>query len=138
VDISPVRSNKYLRSVYLNRNIAMNTVIMGLSKTEIFTAQQNELASLAKALGHPARIAILEYLIRQNACVCGDIVDEIGLAQATISQHLKALKSVGLIKGEIDGTAVCYCIDTDQWSRIRAYFEHFLQRMDSHASGQCC
>lgn len=111
---------------------------MGISKTEIFTESQNELASLAKALGHPARIAILEYLIRQNACICGEIVDEIGLAQATISQHLKALKAVGLIKGEIEGTSVCYCIDTDQWTRLRARLDRFVAAMDSHAGGSCC
>jgi ArsR family transcriptional regulator len=84
---------------------------MGLSKTEEFTKTQNELASLAKALGHPARIAILQFLASQKSCVCGDIVDKLPLSQSTVSQHLKELKKVGLIKGEIDGPTVCYCLD---------------------------
>ena len=84
---------------------------MGLSKTEDFTKSQNELAAIAKALGHPARIAILQFLASQQACVCGDIVNELPLSQSTVSQHLKELKKVGLIKGEIDGPSVCYCLD---------------------------
>ena len=84
---------------------------MGLSKTEEFTKSQNELAAIAKALGHPARIAILQFLASRKTCVCGDIVDELPLSQSTVSQHLKELKKVGLIKGEIDGPSVCYCLD---------------------------
>jgi len=84
---------------------------MGLSKTEEFTKIQNEIALIAKALGHPARIAILQYLSEQKSCVCGDIVDELPLSQSTVSQHLKELKKAGLIKGEIEGPSVCYCID---------------------------
>jgi ArsR family transcriptional regulator len=84
---------------------------MGLSKTEEFNKTQNELAALAKALGHPARIAILQFLASQKSCVCGDIVDKLPLSQSTVSQHLKELKKVGLIKGEIDGPSVCYCLD---------------------------
>jgi DNA-binding transcriptional ArsR family regulator len=85
---------------------------MGLSKTEEFTKAQNEIALIAKALGHPARIAILQYLSEQKSCVCGDIVDELPLSQSTVSQHLKELKKAGLIKGEIEGPSVCYCIDS--------------------------
>ncbi|MBK5278273.1 MAG: winged helix-turn-helix transcriptional regulator [Bacteroidia bacterium] len=85
---------------------------MGLSKTEDYTKSQNDLASLAKALGHPARIAILQFLAERKSCVCGDIVDELPLSQSTVSQHLKELKNAGLIKGDIDGPSVCYCIDT--------------------------
>ena len=84
---------------------------MGASKIEEFTKSQNELASIAKALGHPARIAILQFLAAQKSCVCGDIVDELPLSQSTVSQHLKELKKVGLIKGEIEGPSVCYCLD---------------------------
>ena len=84
---------------------------MGLSKTEDFTKSQNELAAIAKALGHPARIAILQFLASQQTCVCGDIVNELPLSQSTVSQHLKELKKAGLIKGEIDGPSVCYCLD---------------------------
>lgn len=107
---------------------------MGTSKTEIFTEEQNQLARTAKALAHPARIAILEYLMKANACVCGDIVEEIGLAQATVSQHLKELKLAGIIKGNIDGTSVCYCIDTDNWQGIIEKFDNLF----SEVSKSCC
>ena len=83
---------------------------MGASKTEHFTAEQNQLATLAKALGHPARVAILEYLLKVNKCICGDIVNELPLAQPTVSQHLKELKLAGLIKGNVEGNSICYCI----------------------------
>lgn len=92
---------------------------MGLTKTENFTARQNQLASFAKALAHPARIAILEYLLAHKVCICGDLVDELPLAQATVSQHLKELKAIGIIKGEIEGTSVCYCIDPQVWEEVR-------------------
>jgi len=107
---------------------------MGITKTEIFSEEQNRLATMAKALGHPARIAIIEYLVRTNSCVCGDIVDEIGLAQATVSQHLKELKNVGLIKGNVDGTSVCYCIDPENWSRAVADFNGLF----SEVTQNCC
>ncbi|SMO67744.1 ArsR/SmtB family transcription factor [Solitalea koreensis] len=92
---------------------------MGVSRTDIYTAEQNELALLMKALAHPARIAIIQYLIKVNKCICGDIVEEIGLAQATISQHLKELKAVGLIQGTIEGTSVCYCINGAVWKHFQ-------------------
>ncbi len=104
---------------------------MGLTKTENFTAKQNELASIAKALGHPARIAILQHLLRVNACICGDIVDEVPLAQPTISRHLKELKNAGIIQGTIEGTSVNYCIDGVRWKAIQAMlnglFDTFVQ-----------
>ena len=99
---------------------------MGLSKTEIFTSQQNKLAQMMKALAHPARVAIVQHLVKTQECVCGDIVDELGLAQATISQHLKELKNAGLIKGTIDGASVCYCIDGKTWDRYKTAFEAFF------------
>jgi len=99
---------------------------MGLTKTEIFTERQNRLAQMMKALGHPARIAIIQHLVKTNACICGDLVEELGLAQATISQHLKELKNVGLIRGTIEGTSVCYCIDPKAWKQFRAAFEAFF------------
>ncbi|MBT8376289.1 MAG: metalloregulator ArsR/SmtB family transcription factor, partial [Bacteroidia bacterium] len=99
---------------------------MGLTKTEMFTDQQNEIASLAKVIGHPARVAILQHLFKINNCVCGDLVTEIGLAQPTISQHLKELKQLGLIKGNIEGTSVCYCIDTTNWSKMKTTLSEFL------------
>jgi DNA-binding transcriptional ArsR family regulator len=92
---------------------------MGLTKTEEFTRAQNELAVFTKALGHPARIAILQFLIKSKSCVCGDIVDELPLSQSTVSQHLKELKNAGLIKGDIDGPAVCYCIDEKTWNKAK-------------------
>lgn len=88
---------------------------MGLAKTEEFSANDNKIAKYAKALAHPARIAILKLLIQKQACVCGDIVDELPLSQSTVSQHLKELKAVGLIQGDIDGAKVCYCIDEKEW-----------------------
>ncbi len=97
-----------------------NETKMGLTKTEIFTSEQNEVAAMAKVLGHPARIAILQHLIQKNICICGDLVDEIGLAQSTISQHLKELKLAGIIRGNIEGTSVCYCIDQEKWKEIKA------------------
>jgi DNA-binding transcriptional ArsR family regulator len=99
---------------------------MGLTKTEIFTEEQNKLAAIFKALGHPARIAILQHIIRAQACICGELVDELGLAQATISQHLKELKQVGLIQGTIEGTSVCYCIHDQTWEQYKKELGTFL------------
>ena len=99
---------------------------MGLSKKEGFTASQNRLADLAKALAHPARIAILEFLASSNACMCGDIVEELPLSQSTVSQHLRELKNAGLIKGDIDGTKVCYCIDEKAWVEAKSLLTRFL------------
>jgi predicted transcriptional regulator len=99
---------------------------VGASKTNLFTQEQNDLAALAKAVAHPARIAILQHLAKANACICGEIVDEIGLAQPTVSQHLKELRAVGLIQGTIEGTAVCYCINPEAWKRCKALFTSFF------------
>lgn len=99
---------------------------MGASKSNIFSPEQNEIAQLAKALGHPARIAILDFLIKSNQCICGDIVNELGLAQATVSQHLKELKNVGIIQGNIEGASVCYCIDPEKWNYLKGRFSEFL------------
>jgi DNA-binding transcriptional ArsR family regulator len=92
---------------------------MGLTKTEGFTKTQLDVAGLAKALGHPARIAILQFLAQQKACVCSAIVEELPLSQSTVSQHLKELKTAGLIKGDIDGPSVCYCIDEKAWNKAK-------------------
>ncbi|MEO8582160.1 MAG: metalloregulator ArsR/SmtB family transcription factor [Flavitalea sp.] len=109
---------------------------MGLSKTALFTKQQNYLASMAKAIGHPARIAILQHLLKKNACICGDLVDELGLAQATTSQHLKELKNAGIIQGNIDGAAVCYCINPKIWARYRDLFNSFFKEISMKED--CC
>lgn len=110
--------------------------IMGLTKTEIFTAEQNHLASLLKAMAHPARIAILQNIIKANACICGDLAEELGLAQATISQHLKELKNAGLIQGTIEGVSVCYCIHPENWKllsgQLSAFFEAYIP------ANNCC
>ena len=95
---------------------------MGVTKADLFTAQQNQLATWAKVLGHPARIAILQHLLKQNTCICGSLVEELGLAQATISQHLRELKDAGLITGTVEGTSVCYCIEPKAWARAEAAF----------------
>lgn len=110
---------------------------MGVSKTEIFTEEQNRIAVLAKALGHPARVAILQHLFSTKSCICGDLVDIIGLAQPTISQHLKELKNLGLIKGEISGTSVCYCIDGKNWMAMKDTLTAFLDQ-DSTTDTSCC
>lgn len=99
---------------------------MGITKTEIFTEKQNKLATMLKALAHPARIAIIEYLINSKSCICGDLVEELGLAQATISQHLKELKTAGIIKGTVEGTSVCYCIDDKTWKQYTQQTEKFF------------
>ncbi len=99
---------------------------MGLSKKEEFSVRHNRIAAYAKALAHPARIAILEFLASQNACMCGDIVDELPLSQSTVSQHLRELKNAGLIKGDIEGTKVCYCINEKAYKEIKTLFNEFL------------
>ncbi|CAM1351550.1 ArsR/SmtB family transcription factor [Tenacibaculum crassostreae] len=109
---------------------------MGITKSEIFTKEQNELANIAKVLGHPARIAILQHLFKLNSCVCGDLVDEIGLAQPTISQHLKELKKLEIIKGTIEGTSVCYCINPIKWKEIKTLLSSFLNLDMNNQS--CC
>lgn len=100
---------------------------MGLSKAEEFSVKDNKLAAIAKALSHPARVAIVRLLIKRQACVCGDIVDEIPLSQSTISQHLKELKNAGLIKGEIDGAKVCYCLDVDNWKQAQEMMQGLFE-----------
>ena len=109
---------------------------MGLTKSEIFTDEQNRIANLFKVLGHPARIAILQFIINQKVCICNDLVDELGLAQATISQHLKELKNAGIIQGTIEGKSVCYCIDENKWREVQnLYNEFFNQEVKAN---QCC
>ena len=100
---------------------------MGVTQTHLFTEEQNEIAQLAKAIAHPARIAILQHLIKTKSCINGDLVLEIGLAQATISQHLRELKEAGLIQGSIDGTRVNYCINPEKWNELKSLLEEFFQ-----------
>jgi|SRR5690606_3748726 len=110
---------------------------MGITKTEIFSEQQNEIAIFAKALAHPARVAILQYLFKMDTCICGDLVIEIGLSQPTISQHLKELKQLGLIKGNVEGTSVCYCIHRENWNKMKEMLNGLLDR-DIAPKSDCC
>ena len=111
---------------------------MGTTKTDLFTLEQNEIAALAKALGHPARIAILQHIIKSKECINSDLVNELGLAQATISQHLRELKNLGIIKGTTEGVSICYCIDSKKWQTIKVLFEElFNQHLDCSAD-DCC
>jgi len=108
---------------------------MGTTKTEVFTEEENRIADLAKAFAHPARVAILRLLAEKKACVCGDLVDELPLSQATVSQHLKELKRIGIIKGDINPPRVCYCIDEDVWNEAMQTFGLVFA---SYLKNSCC
>lgn len=108
---------------------------MGITRTDIFTDEQNQLAVMLKAIAHPARLTILEHIINANACICGQLVDELGLAQATISQHLKELKNAGLIQGTTEGASVCYCIEPKAWALLKSKLNIFF---DSYTEPKTC
>lgn len=108
---------------------------MGATKTEHFTDKQNEVASFTKASGHPARIAIMKCLMSVDTCICGDIVNELPLAQTTVSQHLNELKNADLIKGTIEGNAICYCINEKFIEKLIAYFSKITTKLKTE---QCC
>lgn len=110
---------------------------MGATKTESYSENQIDIALKAKALGHPARIAIIDYLVKVNACICGDIVNELPLAQPTVSQHLRELKNAGLIKGSIEGTSVCYCIDEKAVAELLHYFSGIANKL-VNKNETCC
>ena len=103
---------------------------MGVTKTDLFTDSQNEISQVAKALAHPARVAIIDYLLKSNACINGDLVEELGLAQATISQHLKELKSIGIIQGTIEGVSVSYCINPVRWEEVKGLFNGLFDQFN--------
>ena len=109
---------------------------MGITKSEIFSAEQNKLAQLMKALAHPARIAILQQIVKSESCICGDLVNDLGLAQATISQHLKELKNAELIQGTIEGTSICYCINPETWHLLEKEIETFISSIKTNST--CC
>jgi DNA-binding transcriptional ArsR family regulator len=117
----------------INRNFTIN---MGITKSEEFTVKDNKISKYAKALAHPARVAILQLLIKKQACVCGDIVDELPLSQSTVSQHLKELKEAGLIKGDIDGAKICYCIDEKEWEIAKEYLNSLF--VSYTTKNKCC
>lgn len=108
---------------------------MGATKSYEFGVKENRLAKYAKALAHPARIAILKFLSKKQSCMCGDIVEELPLSQSTVSQHLKELKEAGLIQGSIDGVKVCYCIDEKEWRFAQAWLN---QLFDGYKGGSDC
>jgi len=111
---------------------------MGVTRTDLFSTDQNTIASMAKALAHPARIAIIEHLLKANACINGDLVEELGLAQATISQHLRELKDIGLIQGTIEGARVSYCINPEKWNDIAGIFASLFNRFSPTIDEDCC
>lgn len=108
---------------------------MGITKTDLFTSEQNEIAQMAKAFGHPARVAIIQHLIKSRQCINGDLVLELGLAQATISQHLKELKNIGILKGTVEGSSMCYCINEEEWERVTSTFQNVFK---SYQGADCC
>lgn len=110
---------------------------MGASKTEAYSIKELTLAKYAKALSHPARVAILNVLLKKQSCICGDIVDELPLSQSTVSQHLKELKEAGLIKGDIDGVSVCYCIDEKEWKKASVLLNGFMEIFKGNKA-DCC
>lgn len=108
---------------------------MGITKSDQFTSEQNEMAEVLKALGHPARIAILQYVLQLKACVCTALVEELPLAQATVSQHLKVLKDVGLIQGTIEGTSICYCINP---KKVQEVVQFLIPFSEDKKDSTCC
>ena len=111
---------------------------MGVTKKELFSIDQNKMAAAARVLAHPARIAILEYLLKSNTCINGDLVQELGLAQATISQHLRELKEFGLINGSIEGVSFCYCINPEKWKEVFTQFSSFFEEFGKTPNQQNC
>ncbi|MBL3657635.1 ArsR/SmtB family transcription factor [Fulvivirga sediminis] len=107
---------------------------MGITKADLFSEVQNEMAAVAKAFSHPARVAIIEHLIKANACINSDLVQELGLAQATISQHLRELKEIGIIQGTIEGSRMNYCINPGRWKQVQAQFNTLFDQF----KGSCC
>jgi predicted transcriptional regulator len=107
---------------------------MGASKVDIYSYEINEIATIAKVFSHPARVAIIQYISTQEACICNDIVDEIGLAQATISQHLKVINDAGLLKGTFEGKSLCYCLNVDRFQELQSLFNSFFNKTKSN----CC
>ena len=107
---------------------------MGASKFDIHSSNINSIATAAKVFAHPARVAILQYISKQDSCICNDIVDEIGLAQPTISQHLKVINDAGLLKGNYEGKSLCYCINVTRFLELQALFNSFFNQTKSN----CC
>jgi ArsR family transcriptional regulator, arsenate/arsenite/antimonite-responsive transcriptional repressor len=111
---------------------------MAIHKKEEFTQKEQDLANFAKALSHPARIAILSLLAKRNECICGEIVDVLPLAQSTVSQHLKELKNAGLIDGSIDGPRSCYCINWKAFEKFMGEFSFLFNKLKTQNEKACC
>ncbi|UII35040.1 metalloregulator ArsR/SmtB family transcription factor [Fulvivirga ulvae] len=111
---------------------------MGITKTELFTSEQNDIALVAKAFAHPARVAIIQYLLKANTCINGNLVWELGLAQPTISQHLKELKAIGILQGTIEGVSVSYCINPARWEEVKSLFNNLFSQYTLAADHNCC
>lgn len=107
---------------------------MGASKVDIYTPEINEIATLAKVFSHPARVAILQYISKQEGCICNDIVEKIGLSQPTISQHLQVINNAGLLKGNFKGKSLCYCLNVERFKMFQNLFNQFLNKTTSN----CC
>ena len=107
---------------------------MGITKSFYFNTEQNQLANFAKAFAHPARIAILQQIVKNKTCIVGTLTNVLPLSQSTISQHLKELKNIGIIKGEIEGPTVCYCIDEQNWNIARKMLIGLFNEIDQ----TCC
>jgi DNA-binding HxlR family transcriptional regulator len=118
--------------------LTKNSKTMGVTKSALFTAEQNQMAQFAKVLGHPARIAIIQYLLKSNTCINGDLVLELGLAQATISQHLRELKEIGIIQGTIEGASVSYCIHHGRWIEFKEIFSGLFDQYEGPDANTCC
>lgn len=111
---------------------------MGVTKTDLFSSEQNDIAQIAKAFAHPARVAIIQHLLKANACINSDLVQELGLAQATISQHLRELKDIGIIQGTIEGVSVNYCINQAKWEEVKLLFNQMFDRYTNPSASKCC
>jgi len=111
---------------------------MAITKAKLFDKDQKRTAELMKALGHPARIAIIELLAQRETCICGDITEELPLAQSTVSQHLKALKTAGIIKGEVDGVRVCYCLNEEGIKEIKDLLTPLVENLITATETECC
>jgi len=111
---------------------------MGVTRSDLFNEEQNDLANVAKAFAHPARIAIIQYLLKSNACINGQLVSELGLAQATISQHLRALKDIGIIQGTIEGVSVSYCINPSKWEEVKNLFRNMFDLYNTPSQQEDC
>ncbi|GGE43893.1 ArsR/SmtB family transcription factor [Psychroflexus planctonicus] len=110
---------------------------MGTTKTRLFTEEANAIANFARAIAHPARITIINRLLQTETCVCGDFVEDLGLAQSTVSQHLLALKKAGIIQGTVQGPSTCYCLNPEKWNELKNSLGNFIHQ-EVALKSMCC